>query len=133
MARLPIDGTALTLVATGKHRAVPKYAEIADGSRRAVPGSHETDGTGTPLWAVDVLLDDDDSNRAQAVSVKVASDTEPQLPKYQPVQFVGLTCTPYVDRNTRRVALSFWASGIATGSAAATSSSSRSKSAPAAE
>jgi hypothetical protein len=125
MARLPIDGQALTLVATGKYRAVPKYAEIADGSRRAVPGSQETDGTGTPLWAVDVLLDDDDSDRAQAVSVKVASASEPQLPKYQPVQFVGLTCTPYVDRNTRRVALSFSASGIASGSGASASSSAK--------
>jgi len=66
---------------------------------------------------VDVLLDDDESDRATTVGVKVASPTAPELPKYQPVQFVGLTCTPYVDRRTNRVALSFSAAGIASAGA----------------
>jgi len=126
MVNLPIDGQALTFIATGKYRPVRQYAELSDGSRRAVPGSQETDGTGTPMWAVDVLLDDDDSDRAQAVSVKVASPSEPQLPKYQPVTFVGLTCKPWVDRrNGNKLALSFAASGIASGSAAPASSSTK--------
>jgi hypothetical protein len=110
--RLPIDATAFALIATGKHRPVSEYGELADGSRRAIPNS-QAKLDGVPLWTVDVLLDDEESDRAQTVGVKVASVTEPNLPKYQPVHFVSLTCMPYVDRRTNRVALSFSASGIA--------------------
>jgi hypothetical protein len=91
---------------------VAEYGELADGSRRAIPNS-QAKVDGVPLWTVDVLLDDEDSDRAETVGVKVASSTEPTLPKFRPVEFIGLTCTPYVDRRTNRVGLSFSASGIA--------------------
>lgn len=121
MTRLPIDGTALTFISTGKYRPVSEYGELSDGSRR--PTGRQASIDGVPLWTVDVLLDDDDSDRAEAVGVKVASHEEPKLPKFQAVQFVGLTCTPYVDRRTNRIALSFSASGIANAGAGSTSRS----------
>jgi hypothetical protein len=113
--RLPIDGASFALIGTGKFRAVPKYAELADGSRRSVPGS-QADIDGVPLWTVDVIIDDDDSDRSEAVAVKVTSHNPPEVAKFRPITFTGLTCMPYLDRRTNRVALSFTASGIANGS-----------------
>lgn len=112
--RLPIDGNALTFIATGKYRPVKEYAELADGSRRAIPDSQAKNDAGLPIWTVDAMLDDDEADRAEPIGVKVATATEPQPPKYQPISFTGLVCTPYVDRRTNRVGLSFSATGIAT-------------------
>ncbi|WP_431879918.1 hypothetical protein [Amycolatopsis sacchari] len=110
--RLPIDASAFPMIATGKFRPVAEYAELSDGSRRVIPGSQAT-VDGVPLYQADVILDDDESDRSVTASVKFTSQNPPELPKYQPVQFVGLVCTPYVDRRTNRVALSFSAAGIA--------------------
>jgi len=110
--RLPIDASAFPMIATGKFRPVAEYAELSDGSRRAIPGSHAT-VDGVPLYQADVILDDDESDRSVAASVKFPSQNPPELPKYQPVQFVGLVCTPYIDRQTKRLSFSFMAAGMA--------------------
>lgn len=112
MATLPIDGSKITLIATGKYRPVRQYAELADGQRRMVPDSHETNDAGVPLWAIDVLLDDDDASRAEAISVKVPSLAEPVVPSWQPITFTGLVCRPYVLNGSRQVGLSMRAEGI---------------------
>lgn len=111
MATLPLDGSKITLIATGKVRPVAVYAEMADGSNKRVPGAQEKTDFGLPLWAVDVLLDDEDATRAEAITVKVPCTDEPQVPKFQPVTFQGLTCKPYADRSGR-VALSMRAEAI---------------------
>jgi hypothetical protein len=113
VANLPIDGTKITLIATGKVRPVAVYAEMSDGTNRRVPGAQEKTDAGTPVWAVDVQLDDDDANRAEAISVKVPSADEPQVPKWKPVVFTGLVCKPYIPNGGRQVALSMRADGIA--------------------
>lgn len=128
MANLPIDAGQITLVATGKVRPVAVYAEMADGSRKRVPGEQEKSDFGIPLWAIDVQLDDDEATRTEAIAVKVPSTEEPQPPKWRPITFTGLTCKPYVPNGGRQVALSMRADGIATESAA----SGAKKSAPAA-
>src|SRR5690606_29862001 len=112
MATLPIDGSKITLIATGKYRPVRQYAELADGQRRMVPDSHETNDAGVPLWAIDVLLDDDDASRAEAISVKVPSLAEPVVPSWQPITFTGLVCRPYVLNGSRQVGLAMRAEGI---------------------
>jgi hypothetical protein len=122
MATLPIDGDKITLIATGKVRPVPVYAELADGSRRRVPDSQEKSDSGVPIWAVDVQLDDDDADRTDAVSVKVPATDEPRPAKWQPITFTGLTCKPYIPKGTHQVALSMRAEGIAPASAAPKSS-----------
>lgn len=124
MANLPIDASKITLVATGKVRPVAVYAEQADGSKVRVPGAQEKSDFGMPLWAVDVLLDDDDANRAEAISVKVPSADEPVVPKFQPVQFSGLTCKPWKGR-TGQVELSMRAESLVQTSAPASSRSSK--------
>jgi hypothetical protein len=113
MRNIPVDGTQITLLASGKIMAKADYAELADGSRKRVPGAQATDrDTGLPLWIVDCFLDDDEEEgRAEIVGVTVGCYDKPQVQKFRPVEFIGLTASGYV--RDGRVAFSFRASGIA--------------------
>jgi hypothetical protein len=57
--------------------------------------------SGLPLWSVEVI-DADASARTRTVKVKVAAQVAPVLPApvsgvpFVPVEFTGLTVTPYV-------------------------------------
>jgi len=72
--------------------------------------------SGLPLWVVDVI-DADPAAREKTVRVKVASAEQPVLPAapaglpFVPVEFTGLTVTPYVSQ-AGRLAYSLRASGI---------------------
>jgi hypothetical protein len=112
MRRIPVDCTKITFVGTGKAAARAKYAELSDGSRRRVPDAQDTNDQGVPVWVVDVLVDDDESDRAEVIGVKVASFDEPVCPKWQPVAFRNLVALGYVAQGTNRVAYSFTADGI---------------------
>jgi hypothetical protein len=58
--------------------------------------------TGLPLWVVEVI-DADEQARQRTVKVKIAATVQPVLPSpapgspFTPVEFEGLTVTPYVD------------------------------------
>jgi hypothetical protein len=73
--------------------------------------------TGEPLWAVEVI-DADPQARARTVKVKVISSHQPVLPPavggapFVPVEFTGLTVTPYVNQSTGRLAYSVKATGV---------------------
>ncbi|MCL2092504.1 MAG: plasmid replication, integration and excision activator [Micrococcales bacterium] len=94
----------------------------ADGVRvQAKDVAKDGSGTGMPLWACTVLDADEDAGRKEAVVVvKVAAAHQPVPPKntsgfpWVPVEFVGLTATPYVDDNGNRprLAWSLRASGM---------------------
>jgi hypothetical protein len=112
MRRIPVDTTRVRFIATGKHAARAKYAELTDGSRKRVPDSHDTDDQGRPLWVVDVMVDDPDADRAEIAAVKIASFEVPETRMGDEVRFVGLVALPYVAQGTGRVALSFSAEGI---------------------
>lgn len=113
MRNLPIDTDRLALLAAGKCMAVAEYAELADGTKRRVPGAQAKDrDTGLPLWVVDCFVDDEDEDgRAEIVGVKVASNEKPQVQKLRPIQFVGLVASGYL--RDGRVTYTFRASGIA--------------------
>jgi hypothetical protein len=72
--------------------------------------------TGAPLWQVEVI-DADHQARSRTVKVKVAAQAQPVLPSgpagvpFVPVEFTGLTVTPYVDQNGK-LGYSLKASGI---------------------
>jgi hypothetical protein len=72
--------------------------------------------TGYPLWVVEVI-DADAQARNRTVKVKVAAEYQPVLPNgpsgspFVPVEFTGLTVTPYVNQSGR-LALSFKAAGV---------------------
>ena len=58
--------------------------------------------TGLPLWVVEVI-DAQESARQRTVKVKIAAQVQPVLPPpapgqpFTPVEFDGMTATPYVD------------------------------------
>lgn len=112
MRRIPVDTSKVTFVGTGKCAARAKYAELSDGSRKRIPDAQDTNDEGVPMWIVDVLVDDDDADRAEVISVKVASYEEPVTAKWQPVKFRNLVALGYVAQGTNRVAYSFSADGI---------------------
>ncbi len=62
--------------------------------------------TGLPLWQVDVI-DGDPAARDKTVRVKVTATDQPVLPPaagglpFVPVEFAGLTITPYVNQGGR--------------------------------
>ena len=72
--------------------------------------------TGVPLWVVEVI-DADHTARARTVKVKVAAQAQPVLPAgpagspFVPVEFTGLTVTPYVNQSGK-LGYSLKASGI---------------------
>jgi len=72
--------------------------------------------TGAPLWAVEVI-DADPQARARTVKIKVISPHQPVLPPatggapFVPVEFTGLTVTPYVNQ-AGRLAYSLKATGV---------------------
>ena len=72
--------------------------------------------TGQPLWAVEVI-DADPAARDKTVKIKVAAPAQPALPApppgmpFVPVEFTGLTVTPYVNQ-AGRLAYSLKAAGV---------------------
>ena len=72
--------------------------------------------TGLPVWVVDVI-DADPAARDKTVKVKVAAADQPVLPApaagmpFVPVEFAGLTVTPYVNQ-AGRLAYSLKAAGV---------------------
>ena len=72
--------------------------------------------TGQPVWVVEVI-DGDPAARDKTVKVKVAAPDQPVLPPahpgmpFVPVEFTGLTVTPYVNQ-AGRLAYSLKAAGV---------------------
>jgi len=72
--------------------------------------------SGLPLWQVDAI-DADPAARDKTVRVKVAATDQPVLPApaaglpFVPVEFAGLTVTPYVSQ-AGRLAYSLKATGV---------------------
>jgi len=72
--------------------------------------------SGLPLWVIDVI-DADPAARDKSVRVKVAAADQPVLPAapaglpFVPVEFTGLTVTPYVNQ-AGRLAHSLRATGV---------------------
>jgi hypothetical protein len=73
--------------------------------------------SGLPVWVIDVI-DGDTTARDKTVRVKIAASDQPVLPPaagagmpFVPVEFTGLTVTPYVSQ-AGRLAYSVKAAGI---------------------
>ena len=111
MRSIPVDLSRVTFIGTGKVIEKAEYVELSDGSRRA-SGQQAKDDAGTPLWTVDVIVDDDDARRAEAVGVTVATYDPPITPKWVPVRFREVTATIYLDQRSGRPAVSLRAEGM---------------------
>ena len=112
MRTIPVDLSRVQFIGTGKVIEKAEYVELSDGTRRA-SGQQAKDDAGTPLWTCDVIVDDDESRRAETIGVTVASYDEPRSPKWQPVTFTEVTATIYLDQRTQRPAVSLRAEGMA--------------------
>jgi len=72
--------------------------------------------SGLPLWVIDVI-DADPQARSKTARVKIAAADQPELPApsaavpFIPVEFAGLTVTPYVNQ-AGRLAYSLKATGV---------------------
>lgn len=72
--------------------------------------------TGQPVWVIEVI-DADPAARDKTAKVKVAAGTQPMLPTppagmpFVPVEFAGMTVTPYVNQ-AGRLAYSLKAAGV---------------------
>jgi hypothetical protein len=87
--------------------------EASKGAKDQVQGRDKR--SGQLLWAVNVY-DPDPEARAKAVKVKIAAPVQPVLPEalpgmpFRPVEFEGMTVTPYVN-DKGRLAYSYRAGG----------------------
>jgi hypothetical protein len=111
MRSLPVDLTRVTFIGSGKVIAKAEYVELSNGERRA-SGNQAKDDAGTPLWTLDVYVDDDEARRAEAIGVTVASYDEPECPKWKPVHFRDMTANIYLDKSSGRPAVSLRAEGM---------------------
>lgn len=92
-----------------------------DKSTKERPVQDRDKISGLPVWAVPVMDADPQARKGQReITVKVAAEVQPVPPDtvantpFRPVEFTGLTVTPWVEeRGTRsRIAFSFRASGM---------------------
>jgi hypothetical protein len=106
-------GQAVEAVAgyVGERREPGEYAVAAE---KFVQSNDKA--SGLPLWVIEVI-DPDPAARTRAVKVKVAAQVRPVIPAaptgspFVPVEFTGLTVTPYVNQ-AGRLAYSVKATGI---------------------
>ncbi len=90
-----------------------------DKSTRERPVQAVDKESGLLVWSVSVLDADPDARKdAKTLTVKVAAPHQPVPPEampglpFRPVEFEGLTVTPYLDDKRNRVAYSLRASGM---------------------
>jgi len=89
--KVPVDGTRMVLISTGKVHKVPVWDDV---QKRMIQGSQARDPeTNGLLWSIDCVPDDgDESSRSEAVGVRVPvlGESAPLVSKWQPVNFEGL-------------------------------------------
>jgi hypothetical protein len=100
--------------ASGEFEAVRDYDASKAGGRFV---QSKDKNSGLPLWQIDVI-DGDPTARDKTSRVKVAAADQPVLPAppasglpFVPVEFAGLTVTPYVNQ-AGRLAYSLKATGV---------------------
>jgi hypothetical protein len=111
MRAIPVDITRITFIGTGKAAEKAEYVELSDGQRRR-SGNQQKNDAGVPVWTVDVIVDDDEAMRAEAIGVTVASYDPPVTKKWAPVVFRNLTAVIYRDNATGQPKVSLKADGI---------------------
>lgn len=115
---LPVDAARLGLVAaTASAQPAAEWVELSDGSRK--PSGNQArarteDGSvGALLWTLDLLAPGED--RAEVVSVQIASNDEPKVQQFQPVELADLVARVSLDRKTNQPRLYWSATGLRNG------------------
>jgi hypothetical protein len=99
MATFAVDGKRQQMVATGVVEPVMEWVETAEGKRRPGDAQARQDGTGMPLWGVEVAYQTENWGRVSTVTVKVYTG-HAQAPQDLPATPTGtpgggLTVTAY--------------------------------------
>lgn len=94
-AEFAIDTSATPLIPTGNVAPVTVYdPNLAPGQPRLQDKDPET---GRLLWVADFLIDDG-QDRANVAGVRIAAPQQPVFNKFQPVKFLWLRCSVYVNK-----------------------------------
>lgn len=92
MASYSVDSVRQPMTATGIVEPVFDWEETPEGRRRPSETQARNEGTGMPLWAVEVLYIQTSFGRRSTVTAKVTVDAqeEPKPSPLTPVGFNGL-------------------------------------------
>ncbi len=92
MPSYAVDSVRQPMTATGIVEPMFEWEETPEGKRRPSDKQARNEGTGMPLWAVEVLYIQTSFGRRSTVTAKVTVDAqeEPKLAPLSPVGFVGL-------------------------------------------
>jgi hypothetical protein len=102
-AEFALDTKATPLISTGNVAAVTVYdPDLKPGAPRLQEQSED----GRLLWVADFLVDDG-SDRANVAGVRIASPHQPVFNKFQPVEFLWLRCSVYVNGKTGQLGLNY--------------------------
>lgn len=122
MATFAVDSNRQQMVATGVVEPVMEWVETAEGKRRPGDNQARQDGTGLPLWGVEVVYQSESWGRVSTESVKVTVPAMemPAPSLFTPIQFNDLVASVRVDRRNNGLSTSWEAAGIAEMSGART-------------
>lgn len=85
-------------LSTGCVAPVPNFdVDVAPGQ----PRPQATDENGQLLWVIDVLVEDESADRAQVAGIRVAASHQPVIKKFEPVSFLGIDVTVYVNKSNQ--------------------------------
>ncbi|PUB28591.1 hypothetical protein C8K30_1037 [Promicromonospora sp. AC04] len=115
MATFAVDSNRQQMVATGVVEPVMEWVETAEGKRRPGDNQARQDGTGLPLWGVEVVYQSESWGRVSTESVKVTVPAMemPAPSLFTPIQFSDLVASVRVDRRNNGLSTSWEAAGIA--------------------
>jgi len=122
MATFAVDSNRQQMVATGVVEPVMEWVETAEGKRRPGDNQARQDGTGLPLWGVEVVYQSESWGRVSTESVKVTVPAMemPAPSLFTPIQFRDLVASVRVDRRNNGLSTSWEAADIAEMSGAKT-------------
>ncbi|GAA1990221.1 hypothetical protein GCM10009718_29900 [Isoptericola halotolerans] len=103
MPTYAVDGKRQDMVATGVVEPEMEWFKNAEGQWRSGDVQARQEGTGLPLWGVEVAYASEEWGRVETVTamVVVGSATQPAPSKFAPVTFGDLVVSVRVDRNKK--------------------------------
>ncbi|GHH80419.1 hypothetical protein [Promicromonospora soli] len=115
MATFAVDSNRQAMVATGVVEPVMEWIETADGKRRPGDNQARQEGSGLPLWGVEVVYQSESWGRVSTESVKVTVPAQamPAPSLFTPIQFNDLVASVRVDRRSGGLTTSWEAAAIA--------------------
>lgn len=111
--RIPVDAQQLRMISAGSTvEESREYGELADGTSRWT-GNQARLEDGRALWVLYAFVPGDEGTRPEMVKIKVASHEPPETGAFPDVlEFDALTASPYLDRATGRVNVSWRCDGV---------------------